>query len=126
MSRDLFADRNGFAAARRAFVTKQNAPPPPRTASPGTGRPPARRTSRTRRRGGRRLTSSPPPPYREPSATTTPDGPYAPMSSSHQYGSGHRRRGRPVPAGPRRGLHVLAAGNARVDGERRVVDRCCF
>jgi putative two-component system hydrogenase maturation factor HypX/HoxX len=24
MSRDLFADRNGFAAARRAFVTKQN------------------------------------------------------------------------------------------------------
>jgi putative two-component system hydrogenase maturation factor HypX/HoxX len=23
MSRDLFADRNGFAAARRAFVTKQ-------------------------------------------------------------------------------------------------------
>jgi len=45
MSRDLFADRNGFTAARRAFVTKQrpastphriarHRPPDPRPAAP--------------------------------------------------------------------------------------------
>ena len=32
MSHDIFDDRNGFAAARHAFVTKQH--PAPRTPSP--------------------------------------------------------------------------------------------
>jgi putative two-component system hydrogenase maturation factor HypX/HoxX len=42
MSHDLFDDRNGFAAARRAFVTKQQAGPAPREAADPVVRKPAR------------------------------------------------------------------------------------
>jgi putative two-component system hydrogenase maturation factor HypX/HoxX len=35
MSRDIFDDRHGFAAARRAFVTKQRPAAVPATRAPG-------------------------------------------------------------------------------------------
>jgi putative two-component system hydrogenase maturation factor HypX/HoxX len=42
MSRDIFDDRSGFAAARRAFVTKQRAVPAPRRVADVGDRTPAR------------------------------------------------------------------------------------
>jgi putative two-component system hydrogenase maturation factor HypX/HoxX len=48
MSHDIFDDRSGFAAARRAFVTKQRAVPAPRTAAEAG----SRRDLRTRAHTG--------------------------------------------------------------------------
>jgi putative two-component system hydrogenase maturation factor HypX/HoxX len=48
MSHDIFDDRSGFAAARRAFVTKQRAVPAPRTAAEAG----SRRDLRTRAHAG--------------------------------------------------------------------------
>ena len=53
MSHDIFDDRSGFAAARRAFVTKQRAVPAPRSRAAEAGsRPGSARPGRRRRLSG--------------------------------------------------------------------------
>ena len=46
MSRDIFDDRHGFAAARRAFVTKQRPVPAAQPGAGTAGRAPVRAEAR--------------------------------------------------------------------------------